>query len=67
LVSSANSDDQTRYPPVAVTTVCAAGLRSNRPWQSSIADVFSDLSQTEQIGPLFAGFQNDFYEFQKAA
>jgi hypothetical protein len=27
----------------------------------------ADLGQPEQIGPLFAGFQNDFYEFQNAA
>ena len=27
----------------------------------------ADLVQPEQISPLFAGYQNDLYEYQKAA
>jgi hypothetical protein len=44
---------------------CAARQGSSPPWQASIAR--ADLSQPEQIGPLFAGFQNDLYEDKKAA
>jgi len=46
------------------TKTCAAPQGSKLPWQASIAR--DDLSQPEQIGPLFAGFQNDLYEDQKA-
>jgi len=35
------------------------------PWQASIAR--ADLNQPEQIGMLFAGFQNDLDVPQKAA
>jgi hypothetical protein len=40
----------------STTKTCAADLNSSRPWQASIA--MDDLSQPEQIGPLFASFSN---------
>jgi len=41
------------------------GRGSSRPWQASIA--MADLGQPEQIGTLFAGFQNDLYVPQRPA
>jgi hypothetical protein len=49
----------------STSKTCAAPQGSNLPWQASIAR--ADLNQPEQIGPLFAGFQNDLYVPQKAA
>ena len=62
---SANSDDRTRYQPVAAITACSVGLRSSLPWQASIE--MAHFSQPEQIGALFVGFQNDLYEPQNAS
>jgi len=61
------SGNRTQYPPIAATAACAAGLRSRRPWQSSHADDSADLGQPEQIGLIFAGFQNDLYAPQSPA
>jgi hypothetical protein len=49
----------------STTKTCAAPQGSNLPWQASIAR--ADLNQPEQIGMLFAGFQNDLDVPQKAA
>jgi len=43
----------------STTKTCAARRGSSRPWQAIIG--MADLGQAEQIGPLFAGFQNDLY------
>jgi hypothetical protein len=51
----------------STTKTCAAGRRSSRPWQSSNADASGDLCQPKQIGPFFAGFQNDLYGPQNPA
>jgi hypothetical protein len=43
----------------STTKACAARQGSSPPWQASIA--MANLGQPEQIGMLFAGFQNDLY------
>jgi hypothetical protein len=49
----------------STTKTCAARQGISPPWQASIA--MANLGQPEQIGPIFAGFQNDPYVPQKAA
>jgi hypothetical protein len=49
----------------STTKTCAARQGNSSPWQGSIA--MADLGQPEQIGMLFAGFQNDLDVPQKAA